>query len=235
MTMPPRLTLGLAVSAALVTGLWIWAWIGLQWTPAMPAAGPMAPLPVASRQADAAAAQPEQAVIDGTSLLQHPAFYPDRRPHRYRPDDPETAQAPPATLDFVVTSTVVGRRNAFAMLRAGGGTIVIARAGKPFEPDPAWRVTRIDKTSVSFTSPQGTPLTLTIAPPQPVPAVNPSTTPPNVSIAASPNAQVSAPAAAQAPAPATATQPVQDNMQLRARIEARRREAADRASGAGKD
>ena len=228
----PRLTQLLAVCTGVLVVGWLWAWIGLQWTLPIPApavaANPSREVDIALPTSPAASGV---AVIKSEALLQQPAFYQDRRPHRFRPDDPDTTKPPAATLDFIVSSTVVGRRKSFAMLRSGGGKTVIARAGEPFEADPAWRVTRIDRTTVNFTSPQGEPLTLTIAPPKPGQApVYAAASPVQVPAVAAPSASF-----IQAPPPVAIAQPVQDNAALRARIEARRKAAADLANSTRKD
>ena len=233
----PQSTRLLAIAAAVLSVLWAWAWLGLDWTLAIPAdpQHPVMTTPPSPLQANAAAQA--RSPVDSASILGQPAFYPDRRMHPYRPDAEGEAVAPTTTLDFELTTTVVTARRAFAVLRLrGGGTSVIARPGEPFEADPAWQVTRIDRTSATFVNAQGTPLTLTIKPPAPatraiaaapiVASTTPARTP------SVPIASTAQPAPVPAQAPVTAVQPMQENAEVRARIEARRREAEARTPSA---
>lgn len=234
--MMPISTRLFSVAALLMTGLWLWAWILFDWTLTMPVnSQSRVQAPVASvLVADDAA---PQALIDSTALLKQPAFFPDRRAHPYRPDAEEKTVAPKATLDFIVTSTVVGSRNAFAMLRLpGGANTVIARVDEPFEGDPSWRVTAIDRTTVSFVNAFGTAVTLTVLPPAPhAPmATLASMGTSNATAPQAPSTQADRERAMQAPAPAAAVQPIQENADLRARIEARRKEALDQANNAAR-
>jgi hypothetical protein len=141
----------------------------------------------------------------------------------------EAQAAPSTTLDFELTTTVVATKRRFAILRLrGGGSRVIARVGEAFEADPAWQVTHIDRTSVAFVNAQGFPLKLTVKPPAPMsPSSTPFNTPgPHIATATATNTPTAPPAPAKAaPPPVTATQPLQENADIRARIEARRRQA----------
>lgn len=234
----PTSTRLLVLVAVAMTGLWLWAWIKLEWTLAMPvnALGKVqtrAP----SIAPSANNASPPEASIDSTALLEQPAFFPDRRAHPYRPDAEEKTVAPKATLDFIVTSTVVGSRMAFALLRLpSGGTTVIARLDEPFEGDPSWRVTAVERTTVSFVNAFGTALTLKVPPPAPHAPMSTlaSMSPPTAAPSQPATTQADQERAMQAPAPAAAVQPIQENAELRARIEARRKEALDRANNAAR-
>ena len=162
-------------------------------------------------------------------------FYPDRRMHPYRPGAEDTAEAPKATLDFELTTTVIGSKRAFAVLRLkGGGASVIARPGEAFEADPAWHMTKLDRGSATFVNAQGVLVTLAIKPPAPsqvIAVASPAPVMAASSVASQPNAAPFAtPPLAQAPV--TAVQPMQENAEVRARIEARRREMAARAQPA---
>lgn len=212
----------LAVTAALLCALWLWAWVGLDWPSPFPASSSTAAVPVALPAPSSPPGQPFHGV-DAAALLERPVFYPDRRAHPFRGDAAEAQATPSTTLDFELTTTVVATNRRFAILRLrGGGNSVIARVGEAFEADPAWQVTHIDRTSVAFVNAQGVPLTLTVKPPAPA---SPSSTPVNT-----PGAHITAatPTSTQAtamPSPITATQPLQENADIRARIEARRRQA----------
>lgn len=235
--MMPASTRVLIVVAVLMTGLWLWSWVMLDWTLTMPvnAVGGVhesVPSPALSE-----GGTPPPIPIDSTPLLKQPAFFSDRRAHPYRPDAEETTIAPKATLDFIVTSTIVGRHKSFAMLRLpGGANTVIARVGEPFEGDPSWRVTAVERTTVSFINAFGTALTLNVPPPAPHA--------PLATLASTGNSTMAPPLSAptqgdteramQAPAPAAAVQPIQENADLRARIEARRKEALDGATHAAR-
>lgn len=230
MTMP-RSTQVLAVTATGLTALWAWAWLGLTWTLALPTIPQRAVMTTSLPSSPATS--PEGTLtptIDSGAFLEQPAFYPDRRMHPYRPGAEVEAAALKTTLDFELTTTVVTARRAFAVLRLrGGGSRVIARPGEPFEADPAWQVTRIDRTSASFVNAQGTPLTLTIKPP--APATQTSTQAPMIAAAAATNTSTS-PLSQPTQAPVTAVRPMQENAEVRARIEARRREAQASAQSA---
>lgn len=218
--MIPRHTKRLAVIAFSLVLAWLWTWIWLDWEfqiapQSPPAVSTVVPLTLPDPRA-------QTREIDSHALLQYPAFYPDRHPHGFRPDAKDNTPVPPPRMDFELTTTVVGQSRAFAMLRLpGSNQSVVARAGEPFEADPSWNVTKIDKNSVSLVSHQGQLVTLTIK--APMPAQLPKSMPPS-----SPSATASMVQAAVA-APVTAVQPSQGDADLRARIEARRRDAEARA------
>ena len=221
--MIPRVTRRLAAAAIALIFVWLWAWIWLDWELHI---APLVTPAVSTIVPQARVVSMEHREIDSLALLRSPAFYPDRRPHGFRPDMKEETPAQAPRMDFELTTTVVGRTQSFAILRLpGSAQSVIARVGEPFEADPSWQVTKIDKMSVSFTGNQGQLLTLNLKPP--MPAQPPPSVPTNmVAPIASPNAT-----SPQAPlaAPVAATQPSQGNPELRARIEARRRDAESRA------
>ena len=222
--MIPRYTQRLALTAFALNLIWLGTWLWLDWeleitSPATPAVSTV----VTNRNLDR---QTPSRTIDSHALMQYPAFYPDRRPHGFRPDakDEPPAQAP--RMDFELTTTVIGQTRAFAMLRLpGSNQSVVARKGEPFEADPSWQVTKIDKNSVSLVGQQGQMVTLTVKPP--MPAQLPTSVPPPLAPVTSSTSAVTVQAAL--PAPITAVQPSQGNEDLRARIEARRRDAESRA------
>lgn len=222
--MIPKQTSLLGMTAFVLILIWLWAWIRLDWNLKI---APV-PTPAVSTVVPQNNFQEyENGEVDSSALLQSPAFYPDRRPHGFRPDAKDEPPAPAARMDFELTTTVVGRARAFAMLRLpGSNQSVIARAGEPFEADPSWRVMKIDKTSVSLAGNQGQLVTLTLK--SPLPAQPPSSVPSPV---AASRTQPMTTLTVQAPpaAPVAAGQPNQGDAGLRARIEARRRDAESRA------
>ena len=230
----PRSTRLLAIAAAVLSALWAWAWLGLDWTLTLPVSPPQQVMTMPFVQPDANAIGQAAIPIDTAAFLERPAFYPDRRMHPFRPGAEGEAVAPKTTLDFELTTTVVTARRAFAVLRLrGGGASVIARPGDAFEADPAWHVTHIDRTSASFVNAQGVSLTLNVKPPAPAQRIAPAVA---ANTPASPvgSPSISPPSMSQIPAPlvqapVTATQPMQENAEIRARIEARRRDADARA------
>ena len=232
MTMPRRTQL-LAIAAIVLSGLWGWAWLGLEWSIELPSSPqqrvpttPTTPLPSSS------GTQPQP---DVSAFLERPAFYPDRRMHPYRPGAEEETEVPKTTLDFELTTTVIGAQRSFAVLRLkGGGTSVIARPGEAFEADPAWHMTKLDRISATFVNAQGVLVTVGIKPPAPnqvITAVNP---PSAMGAAMVAKPAIPAPSSSPPPAqaPVTAVQPMQENADVRARIEARRREMEARAQSA---
>ena len=231
----PRSTRALAITAAVLATLWGWVWLAMDWTVTLPPS-PQHGVMTTSMTPPSPARNPAMSsTVDTAPFLDRPAFYPDRRMHPYRPGADGEAAVPKTTLDFELTTTVVGTRRSFAVLRLrGGGNSVIAHPGEAFEADPSWQVTRIDRTSASFVNAQGTVLTLTIKPPAPAQpgtaaTVFPTPAPPPRAATPSSASASSPPAAAP---PATAVQPMQENAEVRARIEARRRENETRTQSA---
>lgn len=221
--MMPASTRRLAVAACALILLWFCAWLGASWTLEMPTAGQPAPfaLPPA-----AAGAPPATRMPDSAPLLQSPAFYPDRRPHPFRPGMVETPVSQPSGFGYELTTTVVGKRQAFAMLRPPGSRqSFIARPGEAFTGDPAWHVAGIDRHSIRLTGSQGRTVELQLKPP--VPTQPPTSAPPPMP--ASPSASSGTDSQSFLTLPAPAIQPAQGDAELRARIEARRREAASNA------
>ena len=217
----PRGTLARAVLALALSGLWIWAWVGWDWPVAFPAPTAAVVVPVAPPLPPTGLA-PTIAGIDPAPFLEQPVFYPDRRARSFRGDATDEQAAPSTTLDFEVTTTVVTTKRTFAILRLrGGGNSVMARPDEVFEGDPAWHVTKIDRTSVTLINVQGVPLTLVVK--TPAPASHASDPVKSVAEAGT-GAPSKGQPAVQAP-PATAVRPMQENGAIRAQIEARRRQA----------
>ena len=226
MTVPPT-TRWLTGIAAFCITLWVWAWLGLRWTPTL-ADNPQQHVQTAVQMPLMTQTTPSPMKMPVvTALLEQPVFYPDRRMHPYQPGAAAEAALPPTTLDFELTSTVVTSKRAFAVLRLpGGGNSVIARPGEPFEADPAWQVTQVDRTSAHFVNAQGIPVVLTIKPPEPAQAMVVTTVTTSAATAPAPTAATAvSPASSTAQGPVTAIRPMQENADLRARIEARRRQA----------
>ena len=225
--MMPASTRHLAAAACALVVLWLWAWGAAQWTLKMPAANQQ---PTASRSISQSLEPnaPAGGEIDSTSLLRSPAFYPDRRPHPFQPGAPGDQPVQATKFDYQLTTTVIGKKHAFAMLRLpGSNQSLIARLGEPFEGDPAWHVTEIDNVSIRFTGNQGQEVRLALKPPAPVQPPFPAPSMP-VSASLPATATLNVPNAAAPPAPSI--QPTQGNAELRVRIEARRREAAASAT-----
>lgn len=229
----PRSTRLLAITTAVLLALWVWAWLELEWPLELPSSPQQrVPTVLAPALPPSEGAPPQLGV---SAFLERPAFYPDRRTHPYRPGAEEETVAPKATLDFELTTTVIGTNHAFAVLRLkGGGASVIARTGQAFEADPAWHAIKIDHTSTTFINAQGILVTLGIKPPIPSQAVA-AASPASV-MGASSVAKFAIPVLSTTPtpvpAPVTAVQPMQENADARARIEARRREMGVRSEPA---
>ena len=229
--MIPASTRWLAAAACTLVVLWLWTWAAAQWQLEMPAFNqPMTPLqPIATPlELNASTTKRE---LDASALLRSPAFYPDRRPHSFQPGAPADQPMQAAQFDYQLTTTVVGKKHAFAMLRLpGSNRSLIARLGEPFEGDPAWHVTGIDNASIRLAGNQGQEVRLALKPLMPA---QPSLYTPPISMAASQPTTATMNSQNAPVPPAPSIQPVQGDAELRARIDARRREAAASASAVG--
>lgn len=221
----------LAAAACTLVVLWLWTWAAAQWQLEMPAFNqPMTLLrPIAPPLGLTTSTVKREP--DASALLRSPAFYSDRRPHSFQPGAPADQPMQPAQFGYQLTTTVVGKKHIFAMLRLpGSNRSLIARLGEPFEGDPAWHATEINNASIRLTGNQGQEVRLALKPLTPT---QPSLYTQPISMAAS-QPTTAAMNSQNAPLPPAASiQPAQGDAGLRARIDARRREAAASASAVG--
>lgn len=230
--MIPASTRNLAAAACALVALWFWAWIAAEWKLPIPADNQLAPsalLPTAvPLEPDASSSTGRE--IDASALLRFPAFYPDRLPHPFRPDALSDQPVQATEFDYQLTTTVIGKKHAFAMLRLpGSNQSLLARLGEPFEGDPSWHVTGIDNVSIQLAGIRGREVRLALKPLTPV---QPPASVPPIPMPQSQQTTGAMSLQSMPAPPAYSIQPAQGNAELRARIEARRHEAAASASAA---